>query len=150
MSIGWVDEFGLDGSVFGKRGHGIREGIFRIAIMEHVGRQASGGSVNEDIVAYLRSLNPVARRKEVEALVANWLSSQSRFRVGGYTFTGATVVAIAVFFGFVLMEDEGGNRVVLEVEPSRLDLGEAYGQVPIGRGEVAGTACFFLINFGRL
>jgi hypothetical protein len=49
-------------------------------------------------------------------------------------------------FGQVLMTDEGGNRVLLEVRPVAIDLEEAYTRVPIRREREAGMVCFFLAN----
>jgi hypothetical protein len=114
--------------------------------MQHGMGRANGGNVNKDIVGYLRSLRPASREVEVKKLVTGWLSYQSKFTVGSYTFGGGTVVIVVLSFGQVLMTDEGGNRVLLEVRPVAIDLEEAYTQVPIRREREAGMVCFFLAN----
>ncbi len=43
--------------------------------MEHMRSQRVFGDVNDEIEAFLRSLDLVAREEEVKSLAANWFSS---------------------------------------------------------------------------
>ena len=109
---------------------------YRICRMNNSVANRYSRDVNGDIVAFLRSLSSEARDLEVQKIVSGWLSYQSRFGVGEYSFGGPTVVIVALFFGHVLMVDEGGNRVGLKVRPSAVGLERDFIRVPIRAGTV--------------